>query len=540
VALLGSGNVLPTDAVIQNALDFMRTAQLPNGGWRPWWDTDPLNADSTGWAIQALVAAGYTPATASWAKTTNPHQALLSLQKADGSIGGTYANAYSTIEALFGLTERPLFFLGGQHRALRALAWMNEMQNSDGSWPGWYGGVDTSAAVDSVLAFASAGFDPASVSNGGDSALDYLASDAFTYTRDVTGVILPAQAGKLILAVASAQQDPRAFGLYPLVHGSAGLPINLVAELQAAYQPASGAYSTTAKKGWSSGAASTQNQAWSVLGLAAAGETVPADAVAFLVSLQEPDGGWGYGFGGDVDTTALVLQALLATGTITPGNQSVVDALAYLRGQQDALGGWGNANSTAYALQGLLAAGQDLLGDWSTDGVGPYQALVADQKVDGPFSSTWIGPSDNDFATRQAVPALLGVPYPLAPAALVPFDGINRGADPDRIVAAPARAEWGDSVDVIIPFGSDQNGDGSVELLWRVSGGTAWIEAPTQRAEGYFSATLPVTQVVPYEFQVTFTDPDGVQNGSATAGTALLPPITLEPYYIYLPLTVNQ
>lgn len=541
VALMGSGNVQPTDAAIQSALAFFRDTQLPNGGWRPWWDTDPLNADSTGWVIQALVAAGYTPATESWTKSSNPHAALLSMQQADGSIGGTYVNAYSTVEALLGLTEQPLFFLGGDHRALRALTWMSTLQSADGSWPG-YSGPDTSGTIDAVLAFAAAGFDPDTVASAGsaNSALDYLAADAFTYTCDITGVIFPAQTGKMILAVTASLADPRAFGLYPQDHGSAGLPINLVAELQATYHPASGAYSTTAKQGWSYGTANTLNQAWAILGLAAAGETVPVEATDFLIGRQESGGGWGDDYGISPDTTALVLQSLLATGNVTAGHPAVVNGLAYLHAEQDDLGGWGNANSTAYAIQGLLAAGQDLVADWSKDGASPYEALVADQKIDGPFTSPWFGQSDNDFATRQAVPALLGVHYPHVPTTLVPFDIVHRSPDPDRMVAAPARAMWGDSVDLIIPFGSDLNGDGSVELVWRVAGGTAWLEATTHRAEGHFTATLPVTALVPYEFQVTFADPDGVQHGSETSGTAMLPPLTLEPYYVHLPLVLNE
>jgi hypothetical protein len=540
VALVGSGNVQPTHAAIQHALDFFRGTQLPSGGWRPWWDTDPLNVDSTAWVIQALVAVGYTPATKSWSQASDPHEALLSMQQADGSIGGTYVNAYSTVEALFGLTEQPLFFLGGDHRALRALSWMNELQSADGSWPGW-SGPDTGGSIDAVLAFAAAGFDPDTVTASGsaNSALDYLASDAFTYTRDVTGVILPAQIGKAILAVAASQANPRAFGTPPQEPGTVNLPINLVAELQATYHPVTGAYSTTAKKGWSNGAANTLNQAWAILGLAAAGETVPVEATAFLIGQQDNSGGWGDDFGVSPDTTALVLQSLLATGNVTPGHASVVDALAYLRTQQDDLGGWGNANSTAYTIQGLLAAGQDLIADWSRDGASPYEALVADQKIDGPFTSPWFGQSDNDFATRQAVPALLGVHYPCSPTALIPFSAVYRGPDPDRMVAAPARATWGHSVDVVIPFGSDQNGDGSVELVWRVAGGTAWMAAAAHRADGYFTATLPVTATVPHEFQVTFTDPDGVQYGSHISGTALLPPVTLEPYYVYLPFVIK-
>ncbi|MCK4449682.1 MAG: hypothetical protein KAX26_03735, partial [Anaerolineae bacterium] len=211
--------------------------------------------------------------------------------------------------------------------------------------------------------------------------------------------------------------------------------------------------------------------------------------------------------------------------------------------QQNDQGSWSswgspNANSTAYAMQGLLAAGEDLLADkWLKDGHSPYDALAAFQKPDGPFAAAG---SDSGIATRQAVPALLGVHYPFTPTVLAPFSTIYRGPDPDRTVACPPRAAWGNSVDVTIPFGSDLDTDGSVALDWRVSGETLWVTGTTvHRADGYYTATLPVTVPVAYEFQATFTDPDEVQYGSEITDTVVLSS-TLEPHNIYLPLVLKQ
>lgn len=520
VALIGSGNVSPTDPAIQKALDFFRDTQLPSGGWRPFWDTDPANADSTGWAIQALVAAGYTPATISWANPINPHETLLNLQQADGRIGGTYANAYSTAEALYGLTEQPLYFLQRVHRTHRALTWVDEQQGANGSWP-LFGSPDAGATCDAVLAYAAAGFDPYTVNGSSASAMDYLSATASSFVTKTAD-----SAGKLALAVASAGGDAHDFG------GE-----NIVQVLTDTwYSPTLGAFGVPTN---------TYHQAFAILGLAAAGEeaAIPVSATQTLINLQQPNGGWSYDLGYvwiTPDNTGLALQALIAAG-VPPTHTTIVSGLAYLRSQQDAHGGWGNANSTAYAIQGLLAAGENLETDWLQDGRSSYKALVFDQKIDGPFSSTWFGTGDNDFATWQAVPALLGQYYPLPPATLSPFIGINRGPDPDRLVAAPLRAAWGNSVDVVIPFGSDLDKDSIVSLEWRVAGEADWVtHTMVYRADGYFTATLPVTEVVPYEFQVAFEDPDGVQYGPQTSGTAVLPPTTLEPYYVYLPLVLRQ
>ncbi|MCK4472298.1 MAG: hypothetical protein KAW49_10980, partial [Anaerolineae bacterium] len=105
--------------------------------------------------------------------------------------------------------------------------------------------------------------------------------------------------------------------------------------------------------------------------------------------------------------------------------------------------------------------------------------------------------------------------------------------------ACPPRATWGNSVDVIVPFGSDLDADGSVTLDWRVSGETSWVTTTVHPADGYYTATLPVTVPVAYEFQATFTDPDEVQYGSEITDTVVLSS-TLEPHNIYLPLVLKQ
>jgi len=111
IALLASRQVGPTDPAVRDAFNYFHRTQLANGGWRPSWDADPLNADSTAWILQALYAAGEDLST--WAATEgDPVDALAGLQKPDGSIGGTYANTYSTAEALLGLAGQPLTALG--------------------------------------------------------------------------------------------------------------------------------------------------------------------------------------------------------------------------------------------------------------------------------------------------------------------------------------------------------------------------------------------------------------------------------------------
>ncbi len=296
------------------------------------------------------------------------------------------------------------------------------------------------------------------------------------------------------------------------------------------YSPTLGAFGN-ANDSW--------HQAFAILGLAAAGESIPISATQTLTGLQNPDGSWIDTWGIDKPgSTGLVLQALIAAG-VPATDTSVVSGILSLQNEQNTQGGWDafgspSANSTAYAMQGLLAAGEDLLADkWLKDSHSPYDALAAFQKPDGPFAAAG---SDSGLATRQAVPALLGVHYPFAPTVLAPFSTVYRGPDPDRTVACPPRAAWGSSVDVTIPFGSDLDADGSVTLDWRVSGETSWVTGTTvHRADGYYTATLPITHLVAHDVRVTFTDPEDVQYGTEITDT-VAPTTTLEPYYAYLAL----
>lgn len=168
---------------------------------------------------------------------------------------------------------------------------------------------------------------------------------------------------------------------------------------------------------------------WGILGTAALSETVPASAVEALTAQQQPNGGWEWqaGFGADTNTTALAIQALIAAGA-APGDPAVAAALDFLQTAQQPDGGFvynpaapdlgSDANSTAYAVQALVAAGEDTAGErWTVEDVTAYDFLLSLQQPDG--SLVWqAGTPANLLATAQAIPALLGRPYPLAVRAL--------------------------------------------------------------------------------------------------------------------------
>jgi hypothetical protein len=553
VALIGSGNVAPTNAAIQAALDYLRTAQTTTTAlWGDAGSGEPAN--STGWSMTALSTYGFVPMTDSWATGgTHPREALVGLQNEEGVIAGRFFNAYATMEALYGLSDQPVF-MTMPLRAERALAYIKSRQNDYGGWPGFGSALSPGETIDNLLAFVAAGYDPTEVQQGGNSPLDYLSSTAVitTYTRDDSDEIFPAQTGKLIVGAVAAGDDPTSFGT--------PTPYNLVSDLQGTLQ-ATGAYSSTASRGqFTSGAATVTSQSFAILGLLAAGESVPQNAIDYLIGLQGQDGGWG-----SVDSTGIALQALIAAG-VAPGNQAITDGVAYLQATMSATGGWESfgsfsTNSTAYAIQGLLAAGVDLTAnEWLINGRTPLGILASYQKTDGPFVVNWsVGTgynpaADNLFATQQAVPALLSATYPYTATAAASLDDeytpIARGPDPDRLVVGTPyisfNAERSEAY-LTAPFGSDLDGDATVTMAWEIrsEGSTpaAFETIEAERGPGYFRATLdlsqnPVGSTDTLVMQATFSDADdGVQNGAASSsGPVAAPEAQAAPFRLYLPV----
>ena len=107
----------------------------------------------------------------------------------------------------------------------------------------------------------------------------------------------------------------------------------------------------------------TNLTAFGILALRAAGLRVPARTVAWLARQQDRDGGFNFATRGgrsDVDDTGAAIDALAGTGHAA----AVRRAVAFIRGQQNRDGGFGdqqgvgsNAQSTAFAVCGLIAAG---------------------------------------------------------------------------------------------------------------------------------------------------------------------------------------
>jgi hypothetical protein len=282
------------------------------------------------------------------------------------------------------------------------LNYLQSQQQSDGGILGFSGVSDPDTTARSVLAFVTAGKQVSeAVSTDGNSMMDYLSAQAITFTHDTTGTLFPGRAGLLLAATVLAGETPLSFG-----------GMDLAGELEASFQPDTGAYSTTARQDFSSGEASDLSQAWSILGLSLSGITIPEESIQYLTQAQAEDGSWG---AGDPDTTALAVTALLSTHRVVAQSDSIQNALMYFHNTQADSGGWKpswdtdplNADSTGWIIQALISAGEDLRGQsWMKDPNNPMDALEGLQKEDGSIGGTYA----NTYSTAEAIIGLSGIP----------------------------------------------------------------------------------------------------------------------------------
>lgn len=270
----------------------------------------------------------------------------------------------------------------------RGAAYLKSIQLPDGS----YGTDSPGQNMDSIFAVRAAGFDPAKDTKDGKSPVDYLLAN-------VAAVDSPGAAAKAALAAKALGLDPRSVGGF-----------DLIAMAESNYDSATGAY-----------AGDDFTQSIVMLGLACTGSSVGEMADEALRETQiDESGGWGFGGFADADTTAIVIQALVAAG-VAADDPDVVEALDYLKASQAADGGWGydpassNASSTAFAVQALLALGEDPeSATYTRGGNTPISYLLSQQQTDGSFAGF-----DPTYATNQVLPALAGFTFCDAPAAPV-------------------------------------------------------------------------------------------------------------------------
>ncbi len=396
------------------ALTWLHTQQDADGGF-PYQSGAGTDPDSTALVLQALLATGQNPEAPAWAPGGyGPLARLIASQNSDGGFtfpGNPAPDPFTTAQVPPALELAPypasVAFTHGLTPATEAQAATRSLQYLQGQQSGSDGSIPAgpSTAVVSeeyAIGAAAAGYDPSALRRGsGPSVIAYLAAHAAAACTSAGAC------GELLQAVAAAGLNPASFG-----------GVDLLTTLNGFYAAGTGVF----------GDGEAFTQALAIQGLVAAHQPVPAAALHRLVTAQDSDGGWDFllikddpngstNFDtSDTNSTAMVLMALDAAGVHTRDHA----ALTWLHTQQDADGGFPyqsgagtDPDSTALVLQALLATGQNPEAPaWAPGGYGPLARLIASQNSDGGF--TFPGnPAPDPFTTAQVPPALERAGYPL-------------------------------------------------------------------------------------------------------------------------------
>jgi energy-coupling factor transport system substrate-specific component len=278
------------------------------------------------------------------------------------------------------------------------LSFLTSAQNSDGGFGGARGQRSSELYTAwTAMGFAAAGRNPASVRRDGHSVLDSLRGEVST----LNGL---GDAERTILAAQACGASSYSF---------AGR--NLVAEV------------LRARDSDNSFEHLVNLTSFAIFALRAVGhsQSYPAirDAAGWIERQQNSDGGFGFGGRGspsDVDDTGAALQALADAGAHNAGDLAA--AADYLIRSQNLDGGYpqqygneSNAQSTAWAIQGLIAAGRNpntVRRRGSRSPTGYLESLLA---PGGSIRYSRTGAQTPVWVTAQALIALSGKTFPVGP-----------------------------------------------------------------------------------------------------------------------------
>jgi prenyltransferase beta subunit len=267
----------------------------------------------------------------------------------------------------------------------KAIEYVKTLQNEDGGFPnGWAPESDLGTTADVIVAAVAAKQDLKTVFP--TDPVNYLETQVEAGNATTTG-----QIAKVVTAAVAAGQDPTNFG-----------GRDLISDLLKTQTPA-GIFGTGAFE-----------HCLAIIALQNAAVDLPEGTVTALVAAQNKDGGWGFmaGEASDTNTSGLCLQAL----ALTDAADSADAGLAYLAAIQNDDTGWpyqnpsdygtdSDTNSTALVVQALIATGQ-ALDEWGN----PQEWLLSMQNESGSFSLQAPTPGDNVLATVAAIPAIEETP----------------------------------------------------------------------------------------------------------------------------------
>lgn len=272
----------------------------------------------------------------------------------------------------------------------RTIGYLRSAQNGDGGFGAAKGQRSSELySAWAAIGLAAAGENPLALRRGGHTVLDAIRHEAGTLSG-------PGDLERTILALRACRVSTRAF--------PGG---DLLARLLR-YRSGDGSFGGLANI-----------TSFAVFSLRAAGgspgDPVVRAAARWLARQQNGDGSFSFarkGTAGDVDDTAAALQALVDAGGRS--SLAVARAGAYLVRSQDWDGGYGqqpggpsNAQSTAWAIQGLIASGRNPRAV-RRRGRSPLQYLEALVNPNGSVQYTWTNAQTPVWVTGQALMAFAG------------------------------------------------------------------------------------------------------------------------------------
>jgi hypothetical protein len=279
----------------------------------------------------------------------------------------------------------------------QSVRWLASAQNSDGG----FGAAPRQGSSQlytgwAALGLAAAGRNPGSVRRGGRSVIDYVVSHA----RELNDL---GELDRTILVMRAAGRSPRNVG-----------GRNLVAAVMRK-QGRNGAFGGR-----------VNTTAFAILALRAAGhssrERRMRKAASFIAGQANRDGGFNFdGRGGQsgVDDTGAAVQALVVAGRRR--TTTVRRAVGFLFAQQNPDGGFplvpgagSNAQSTSWAIQGLIAAGRHPSRVRRRGSRTPVEYLRTLVTGSGAVRYSRTSAQTPVWVTAQALAALAGKPFPLA------------------------------------------------------------------------------------------------------------------------------
>jgi energy-coupling factor transport system substrate-specific component len=356
----------------------------------------------------------------------------------------------------------------------RAAGWLVAAQNADGGWgasPGHDSATDMTAWA--MLGLEASGRNPLDISSNGHNPVGYLRSH-------VDELSSPGDYARTILALEGAGVDPHDFGGRDLVSALAD------------QRRSNGSY-----EGWPG------STAFAVIALRAGGGGGIDQSISWLAKVQNGDGGWGDvpGSPSTADGTGAAMQAM-------PDSSVAKHGLGYLRNAQRPSGGFPigasgavNAQSTAWAVQGMVAVGTDPASVHER-GKSPLEYLAARQDADGHYRYSASSDQTPVWVTGQVLAATAGDSFPVSPV-------------PRAAPTPPTNSDLGSATPVAPPStGSSQ------ELLESLNQERTAGSAPPATAGGISPSTKPPAKgggIIPGVPQAVIPEGDEAEPAPAEA-----------------------